>query len=326
MLSRPDFENKKIIFVNTYSKGSDYGFKVLSHTFCQVKDGHLIAKTPLNQLFTVCIVGNCTITTPLLKTCKEYGINLLLLNKNYSINAEILTNAEGNYELRGKQYNMSLQEEILLAQNILKLKLTNQARMLKKYGYILLEKFVTKEIRKITTINNIQELMSLEGRVSKVYFNALFKDYGWVFRKPQTKADITNFLMDIGYTYLFNICDSLLRAFGFDTYKGVYHRLFFKRKSLACDVMEPFRVIIDEAIIKGYRLKIISEKDFIFRNGQFMFKSKKDIQAKYAKLLLEAISENKLMIYEFILSFYRHIMNPEQYKFPKALYPKRTSI
>ena len=52
--------------------------------------------------------------------------------------------------------------------------------------------------------------------------------------------------MDIGYTYLFNFIDALLRLYGFDTYLGFYHKEFYQRKSLVCDVVEPFRCIIDK--------------------------------------------------------------------------------
>ena len=58
----------------------------------------------------------------------------------------------------------------------------------------------------------------------------------------------------------FNCMDSLLRLYGFDTYKGFYHKLFFQRKSLACDVMEPFRCVIDKQILKAFNLGQIDEK------------------------------------------------------------------
>ena len=75
--------------------------------------------------------------------------------------------------------------------------------------------------------------------------------------------------MDIGYTQIFNFIDSILRLYGFDTYKGVYHKLFFARKSLACDIEEPFRSIIDKALLKAHNLNQINPDDFVFEKGGF---------------------------------------------------------
>ena len=36
-----------------------------------------------------------------------------------------------------------------------------------------------------------------------------------------------------------------------DVYCGVLHTMFYMRKSLVCDVMEPFRAIVDEQVKKS---------------------------------------------------------------------------
>ena len=59
--------------------------------------------------------------------------------------------------------------------------------------------------------------------------------------------------LDIGYTMLFNIVDAMLQIYGFDTYYGVFHRCFYMRKSLVCDIMEPMRPIIDYEIRKAIK-------------------------------------------------------------------------
>jgi len=81
-------------------------------------------------------------------------------------------------------------------------------------------------------------------------------------RYPRTKIDKNNLLLDMGYTFLFHFIETLLCLYGFDLYEGFYHKRFYQRKSLVCDVQEPFRCIIDEALKKAYNLGRISEKDF----------------------------------------------------------------
>jgi CRISPR-associated protein Cas1 len=61
-----------------------------------------------------------------------------------------------------------------------------------------------------------------------------------------------------------------LRLYGFDVYKGFYHKLFFNRKSLASDIMEPFRCVIDKALLKAFNLKQINEKDFKIVDGRYV--------------------------------------------------------
>jgi len=107
-----------------------------------------------------------------------------------------------------------------------------------------------------------------------------------------------------------------LKLFGFDTYKGVYHTLFFQRKSLACDLMEPFRPLIDKEILKAYNLKQIDEKDFSFKNGSYSLSWKN--QAKYSKIFLGMLVSQKSHIFRYIRDYYRYFMRPDKYKFPQT--------
>ena len=120
----------------------------------------------------------------------------------------------------------------------------------------------------------LNELLGIEGLAAKIYFQALFEDFNWQARRPRAKQDAINCLMDIGYSLLFCFIEGLLLVYGFDVYLGVYHRhfFFFQRKSLVCDLVEPFRPIIDYTIYKAFKLNQIKEKDFsIIQNQYFLF-------------------------------------------------------
>lgn len=105
----------------------------------------------------------------------------------------------------------------------------------------------------------------------------------------------------------------MLRLYGFDNYKGFYHKLFFARKSLACDIVEPFRAIAEKTLLKTYNLNQIKEKDFKFKNGCFSLDYQKS--EKYAKLFLDEILNYKEEIFLYTKNFYRFIMG-ENSKFP----------
>lgn len=83
------------------------------------------------------------------------------------------------------------------------------------------------------------EIMGIEGNAARVYFPRIFDNVNWNGRKPRVKNDYVNVTLDIGYTMLFNLVDAILQIYGFDTYYGVFHRCFYMRKSLVCDIMEP---------------------------------------------------------------------------------------
>ena len=93
-------------------------------------------------------------------------------------------------------------------------------------------------------------------------------------RQPRVKRDKINLLLDIGYTILFNYLEGIMNIYGFDIYKGNLHREFYKRKSLICDIIEPFRPIVDYTIRKGYNLHQFDDYEYIISNGQYHLKWK----------------------------------------------------
>src|SRR5690606_28795435 len=119
---------------------------------------------------------------------------------------------------------------------------------------------------------------------------------------PRAKSDELNVLMDIGYTLLFNFMDAILRLYGFDVYKGFYHKLFFQRKSLACDIVEPFRCLIDASLLKMHNLKQLDRKDFKLSKGKVFLPYNK--QGKYLRLFSDTIMDNKEDIFDYVRTFY----------------------
>jgi len=185
--------------------------------------------------------------------------------------------------------------------------------VLKKSNLISLDEVKRKEKiiqQKIDVVSSGKELLGIEGGFTKEYFSTYFKEMNWRKRLPRTKMDIINLLMDIGYTFLFNFIEAMLALYGFDAYKGFYHKLFFQRKSLACDLMEPFRCLIDKQIVKAHHLKQINEKDFKLEKGRYFLPFNK--QPKYIKLFLDGIMDHKEGIFTYVYDFYRCLMNDDK--------------
>ncbi len=309
MLTLPDFEQKKIVFIS--SRGDlPNDLKFGNSNIRLYRDDKFIDQISCYQVISLFILGSTTITSSLIKNANEFGISIFLLNDSLFPYAEINSKAEGNTRIREIQYKSDEKSDFEIAKKIVLNKIFNQGVLQKKK-----EEDKKKQVSEcIQKALNIKSLLGYEGNFAKEYFAEVFSKIGWYRRAPRTKEDIPNLLLDIGYTYLLNYVDSILRLFGFDTYRGFYHQLFFQRKSLSCDVMEPMRPIVDKQLVKSYNLKQINEKDFNFKNGSFSLKYAQS--RKYSGIFFDLIMDYRVEIYSYVLGFYRFLLNPEKYRFP----------
>lgn len=312
MLTLPDFKQKQILFIKT-DRTTENKIRFHNDNIVFEKDNKVKNQTSCHKVFAVFIIGHISITSELIKRGIEHGISFFLLKDNFDCYASINSVANGNYLLRKRQYLIDKNTELLISKNIVLNKILNQFRLLKSRGKKLNTDFndIESVIQKST---NLETLRGIEGNISREFFNKYFEEMGWFARMPRVKPDAPNFLLDMGYTFLFNFIDTLLNLFGFDTYKGCYHQLFFQRKSLTCDIVEPFRGIIDREVLKIFSLKIFDEKDFKIKDGKVQ--SSYDKSQKYALCFFNAIMKNKEEIYTYIRNFYHFMMDSSKYQFP----------
>ena len=306
MLSAPDFKQKQIIFA-MLSHGEKISFK--NDNIVITNSDGIRYQSTCYKLFAVFIVGHITVTTGLLQRAKKFGFSIVLLTHGLSPYGSWFAKAEGNVLLRRKQYNY---QSLEIAQHIVANKIACQIDFLRKRRKKSIE--LKEVIKKLNTYQQrlpdngltLQDILGIEGIASRIYFPQMFDNINWQGRKPRVKHDIVNVLLDIGYTQLFNIIDALLNLYGFDVYQGVYHQTFYQRKSLVCDLVEPFRPIIDQAIRNAYNLGQINETDFSLVQNQYRIIGKP--AQPYIALLLKAILAKKDTIFLYIQSYYRAFM------------------
>ena len=294
MMSARDFEFKQIAFVFT-GEGEKISFKN-DNLLIADAEGKIKHQSTCYRLFILFICGDYCLTTGLLDRSKKFGFSIVFMTPNLRVTAMLPSKAEGNVLLRKKQYEYASAE---IAARVISNKIHNQCAVLKKKRKKSEEeKEVIKKLEqfeKDVVMPGLsgQEIMGIEGISAKLYFKSLFSDYGW-------KG------MDIGYTILFNIVNALLEMYGFDVYVGILHTQFFQRKSLVCDLEEPFRPIIDAAILKALNLGQVNERDFWKNQNQFILPWKNS--KKYVELILKAIMEYKNEIFIYLQSYYRSFM------------------
>lgn len=311
MLSLPDFKQKQVILA-FLSRGERLSFKN-DNVIIKDKDGVIKHQSTCYKLFTLFIVGHASITTGLLQRSKKFGFNLILMGHNLRVYGQFNYKTEGNFLLRHKQYK---RDDILIARHLVYNKLSEQCESLKSIRKK--NEKLTEAIKKIKGYRSdlfqqelkIQSFLGLEGVSARLYFQQMFGEFNWKGRKPRAKRDTTNTLLDIGYTLLFNFVEGLLNQYGFDLYQGVYHQNFYQRKSLVCDLVEPFRTIIDGKIRKAHRLGQINEDDFDIRHDQYLLFG--EGSKKYSTLMLEEIMKHKQDIFLYVQNYYRCFMKGKE--------------
>jgi len=269
-----------------------------------------LTKFPFQKLLALFIIGHITVTTPLIDKCKKYGVAIVVMKPNLRPVFFWANSAEANYLLRKRQFDFA-PNDITIGKALVYNKILNQKINLQKTRK---KDEVTKEaisqcdaaLNTIPDITEYNHLMGIEGTVAKSFFAAYFQQHNWNGRHPRMKSDILNVTLDIGYTILFNYMESFLRMFGFDLYVGVYHRLWFKRKSLVCDLIEPFRCIIDHTTLLAFNRKQFSEKDFTLIKQEYRLKYEKC--SDYYRVFYDALIERKSDVFKYTQQYYRCFM------------------
>ena len=170
---------------------------------------------------------------------------------------------------------------------IVKNKIVNQAMMLRKIDSDKYD-LILSYVEDVT----IGDKTNREGHSAKVYFNAL---YGMDFIRNNN--DSINAALNYGYAILLSTVNKEIVSNGYLTQLGIHHKNEFNEFNLTCDLMEPFRVIIDNFVYynkdreldTNYKLDIVN----IF-NNTYKYSGKnyilKDIIRMFIKNTLDSMS------------------------------------
>ncbi|MCR5472059.1 MAG: type V CRISPR-associated endonuclease Cas1 [Prevotella sp.] len=317
MFTNKDVEFRSVYVINCLT---DRELRVSSGELLleDIGNHQTLTKLPFQKILALFVIGHIHVTTPLIEKCKKNNVALVVMKASLRPVFYWADAAEANFLVRKKQYEFS-KEDISIARVLVGNKIANQELLLKRTrkkddltsSTIDYCKMLREQAHHSTEYN---ELMGIEGLAAKQFFAAYFQDFEWKGRRPRIKGDYINAILDIGYTYLFNFIECFVRMFGFDIYVGVYHRLWFKRKSLICDLMEPFRCIIDRTVRTAINRMQFKESDFAIYKGEYRLKT--EMNKEYSIVFFDALIPYKNDIFKYVQQYYRCFMNhrePEQY-------------
>lgn len=137
-----------------------------------------------------------------------------------------------------------------------------------------------------------------EGHAAKVYFNALFgKDF------TRTEDNPTNAALNYGYSLILSQFSREIVSNGYITQIGLFHDNMFNQFNLACDLMEPYRPIIDRMVIEMQPKQFeIDEKHQMLTvfNKEVIIDGKKELLAKavkiYARSVFDALNDQDISL------------------------------
>lgn len=84
------------------------------------------------------------------------------------------------------------------------------------------------------------DLSNAEGHFANEYFNKMFGRQFW-----RHNNDNINSALNYGYSVLLSVTARIIASHGYNQVLGIHHANMTNNFNLACDIMEPFRPIID---------------------------------------------------------------------------------
>lgn len=175
-------------------------------------------------------------------------------------------------------------------------KIENQMKLLKKLNkeeYRILQEYISQVEHNDST--------NREGHSAKIYFSALFGN-----NFSRNKENSLNAFLNYGYQLLLSTFNKEIVANGYLTQIGIFHKNMFNYYNLSSDLMEPFRVIVDEVAYKENpqkfekdekrKLQNILNLKFRINNVNHYLS---DVIKIYTKSIFDALSSNDLSLVRF---------------------------
>ena len=126
-----------------------------------------------------------------------------------------------------------------------------------------------------------------EGHAAKVYFNALFgKDF------TRTEDSPLNAALNYGYSIILSLFTREIVSNGYITQIGLFHDNMFNQFNLACDLMEPYRPIVDRFVVEMKPTQFEKDEEhhmISILNQEVQIDGRKEILGKAVKIYTRSV-------------------------------------
>ncbi|MCI8826059.1 MAG: type II CRISPR-associated endonuclease Cas1 [Lachnospiraceae bacterium] len=258
-----------------------------------------VTKVNLSEIAVLLIESTAvSITTSLLAELTKKKIKVIFCDDKRMPSSE-LVGYYGSHDTSlkyKKQTGWTAEMKKLVWSEIVSEKIRKQAEFLdemKKQESILLKQYMNEVLP--------GDESNREGHAAKVYFNALF---GMDFSR--TLDCNRNAALNYGYSIILSAFAREVVSQGYFTQLGIFHDNMFNQFNLACDLMEPFRILIDRKVVQmklgefGSKEKmelvdILNHTVYIDGNREYVSKAMRI----YSKSVFDALNESDLSIIKF---------------------------
>lgn len=246
----------------------------------------------LSEIDTIIVDSiSVSISAYLLKELAENKINIMFCDEKHNPFGELVPyySKHNTSKMIKEQISWKATDKDKMWSEIVKNKIMNQALLLRKIQsskYELVLSYVDEVVGGDKT--------NREGHAAKVYFNALFGN-----KFVRNADDSINAALNYGYAILLSTINKEIINNGYLTQLGIHHKNEFNEFNLTCDLMEPFRIVVDNFVYYNQDRKFDTEykMDIVnILNNTFNYLNKnytlKDIIRMFVKNTLEIMSDS----------------------------------
>ncbi len=254
----------------------------------------------LSEIDTIIVDSiSVSISAYLLKEIADAKINMIFCDEKHNPFGELspyYTRHNSSKKIKEQiKWTNKCKDDLWM--KIVKNKILNQSLMLNKIKndrYDLLTSYIDEVVSGDKT--------NREGHAAKVYFNALFgKDF------VRNNNDNINAALNYGYAILLSTINKEVIVGGYLTQLGIHHKNEFNEFNLSCDLMEPFRVIVDNFVYfnqerelnTNYKLDMVNilNNTYKYQNKSYTLKDVIGLFVKNTLNNIDNIDEYKDFIY-----------------------------
>lgn len=216
----------------------------------------------------------------LLGKCMDSGVSINYFSPNGQFLARVSGKTRGNILLRRAQFERFAEPPPFLMQNTTAAKLSNTRFLIRRSmrdnpqldddGELTrCIEYMESGIDSVYETKDRETVMGIEGSCAKAYFGIFDRlilhqkeDFRLSGRTKRPPLDPVNATLSFLYTIMTSMYASALEGVGLDSCYGFYHVLRPGRSSLACDLVEESRCIIERLVLTMINLKKLNKKDF----------------------------------------------------------------
>ena len=135
-------------------------------------------------------------------------------------------------------------------------------------GYILEIENSRERMKRLrgTIESRRQDMLGLEGKAARAYFEAISsimpERYRFAGRSRNPAKDEFNALLNYGYGVLYSLVEKGCIIAGLDPYLGFLHSDSYNKKSLVFDIIEMFRIYVDETVVFLFSRRMVKDGFF----------------------------------------------------------------